>query len=62
MDLTARSRQRVPMGDDKRKTEIDRQIDENLKRVYQTTLEQDVPDKFKNLLEQLRKQGEGEKG
>jgi len=30
------------------------QIDENLKRVYQEALEEQVPDRFKELLEQLR--------
>jgi Anti-sigma factor NepR len=30
------------------------QIDENLKRVYEEALEEEVPDRFKLLLEQLR--------
>jgi hypothetical protein len=30
------------------------QIDENLKRVYQEALEESVPDRFKDLIEQLR--------
>ncbi|MEZ5779796.1 MAG: NepR family anti-sigma factor [Paracoccaceae bacterium] len=30
-------------------------IDENLKRVYQEALEEEVPDRFKLLLEELRK-------
>lgn len=30
------------------------QIDENLKRVYQEALEERVPDRFKELIEQLR--------
>lgn len=33
---------------------LQQQIDENLKRVYQEALEEQVPDRFKNLLEQLR--------
>ncbi|WP_338101527.1 NepR family anti-sigma factor [Pseudooceanicola onchidii] len=38
-----------------------RQIDENLKRVYQEKLEEDLPDRFKSLLDQLKKtQGEGD--
>jgi len=32
------------------------QIDENLKRVYNEMLEQDVPDRFEELLRQLREQ------
>lgn len=31
-------------------------IDENLKRVYEDMLEQDVPDRFLDLLAQLREQ------
>lgn len=30
------------------------QIDENLKRVYDDALKEEVPDRFKQLLEQLR--------
>ncbi|GHF54646.1 NepR family anti-sigma factor [Seohaeicola zhoushanensis] len=30
------------------------QIDENLKKVFQETLEEQVPDRFRDLLEQLR--------
>lgn len=29
-------------------------IEDNLKRVYQQTLNEEVPDRFKNLLDQLR--------
>jgi hypothetical protein len=32
------------------------QIDENLKRVYDAALEEDVPDRFKDLLARLREQ------
>lgn len=31
-------------------------IDENLKRVYEETIEEGVPDKFRQLLEQLKEQ------
>ena len=31
------------------------QIDENLKRVYDEALEEKVPDRFKDLLDQLRR-------
>ncbi|WP_153010463.1 NepR family anti-sigma factor [Falsirhodobacter sp. alg1] len=34
-----------------------RQIDENLKRVYDEALEQEVPDRFAQLLAQLREKG-----
>jgi hypothetical protein len=35
------------------KTAIKAQIDENLKKVYQSALEEEVPDRFKQLLAQL---------
>ena len=31
-------------------------IDENLRRVFEQTLDEGIPDRFKNLLEQLRQQ------
>ena len=33
-------------------------IDQNLRRVYEETLEEKVPDRFRDLLEQLRKKQE----
>ncbi|WP_343067859.1 NepR family anti-sigma factor [Sulfitobacter aestuariivivens] len=33
-------------------------IDENLKRVFDEALEEGVPDRFKDLLDQLKKQDE----
>ncbi|MFZ1469433.1 MAG: NepR family anti-sigma factor [Paracoccaceae bacterium] len=38
-----------------------RQIDENLKRIYDETLQEEVPDRFKQLLEQLRQKTDGGK-
>lgn len=43
------------MSDEKSKSRIREEIDANLKRVYDEALRQDVPDRFKELLEQLRK-------
>ncbi len=37
---------------------LDEQIDENLRRVYGEALKQPLPDKFTQLLDQLRKQQE----
>jgi len=38
-------------------------IEENLKRVYQETVEEDIPDRFKDLLDRLRRdEAEPEKG
>lgn len=34
------------------------QIDENLRRVYREMVEEQVPDRFQKLIEQLRKQDE----
>jgi hypothetical protein len=34
----------------------ERVIDENLRRVFEQTLDEGIPDRFKNLLEQLRQQ------
>ncbi|MFC4667949.1 NepR family anti-sigma factor [Seohaeicola nanhaiensis] len=35
-------------------SKLQAQIDENLKRVYQEALQEQVPDRFKDLLEKLR--------
>ena len=47
------------MAHDSENEHVSRQIDENLKRVYQEKLEEDLPDRFKLLLEQLKKQETG---
>jgi hypothetical protein len=36
--------------------ERERVIDENLKRVYEETLDEGIPDRFKDLLNQLKQQ------
>ena len=33
---------------------LDDSIDENLRRVYQSVIQEDVPDRFKDLLDQLK--------
>lgn len=43
------------------KNEQERIIDENLRRVYNETLEEGIPDRFKELLNQLKNQ-EAEQG
>lgn len=35
-------------------------IDDNLKRVYEATLAEDMPDRFKQLLDQLREKEQGQ--
>ena len=39
-------------------TRPSREIDENLRRVYQQTVEEDIPDRLKALVEKLRQQDE----
>lgn len=39
-----------------RQNALKQQIDENLRRVYQEKVEEAVPDRFQNLLKQLREQ------
>lgn len=38
----------------------DSRIDDNLKRVYEDLLQEDLPDRFKSLLDQLRGKEAGE--
>ena len=42
--------------DDRRKAAVEKQIDENLRRVYEQDVTQKVPDRFLELLEKLREQ------
>lgn len=39
-----------------RKSGLEEQIEENLRKVYQKTVEEDVPDRFKALLDKLKAQ------
>ena len=43
----------------KRDRQVDREIDENLKRAFQETAEAPLPDRFTDLLNQLRKSETG---
>ncbi|MFD2440543.1 transcriptional regulator [Paracoccus kondratievae] len=42
--------------EERRRAAIQKQIDENLRRVYEQDVSQQVPDKFLQLLEKLREQ------
>ncbi|WP_233416770.1 NepR family anti-sigma factor [Halovulum marinum] len=42
------------MGNDNEKPALERQIEENLRRVYQQNMQEDVPDRFKELLAKLK--------
>ena len=41
---------------------IREQIDENLRKVYSATLNEELPDRIRDLLEQLKSQGVGKGG
>ena len=47
------------MAVDPKKSRITDQIDENLKRVYEDLLKEQVPDRFKELLAQLKEKERG---
>ena len=49
----------VEMADNKGKSRLHQQIDENLKRVYEAALSEDIPDRFKDLIAQLRAKENG---
>ncbi|PTV94764.1 hypothetical protein C8J27_10632 [Rhodobacter aestuarii] len=44
------------MKEENAKSALRRDIDENLKRVYEAALEPEIPDRFKDLLAQLKAQ------
>lgn len=46
------------MPPDQKKKNVDQQIDENLKRVYDDTLHEPLPDRFNDLIAQLRSKGQ----
>ena len=50
------------MSDSNPKSKIRAQIDENLKRIYDETLKEEIPDQLTQLLEQLRQRSGGEGG
>lgn len=50
----------IEMKQDDRKKKLDQQIDENLRRVYQQTVQEDIPDRFHDLLRKLREKGQPE--
>jgi hypothetical protein len=40
--------------DDKKKSPLEKQVEENLRRVYRAKADEPVPDRFLDLLKQLR--------
>lgn len=49
----------VEMADSKGKSRLHQQIDENLKRVYEEALSEEIPDRFKELIARLRAKEDG---
>ena len=45
------------MTQDNRKSQVEHEIDENLRKVYRRLVEQKVPDRFRDLLDELREGG-----
>jgi hemerythrin-like domain-containing protein len=50
------------MPDSNPKSKIRDQIDENLKRIYDETLQEEIPDRLTKLLEELRQKSGGDVG
>lgn len=48
------------MMDNTQKSKIKGQIDANLKRIYDQTLQEDIPDRLTALLDRLRQKAEAE--
>ncbi|MDO5647491.1 MAG: NepR family anti-sigma factor [Paracoccus sp. (in: a-proteobacteria)] len=46
----------TPIKKDRRRSAVEQQIDENLKRVYDQDVNEQVPDRFLDLLRQLKEQ------
>lgn len=46
----------TPKRESNNKKEIERQIDENLRRVYEEDRSNEIPDRFLDLLQKLREQ------
>jgi len=47
----------IPKQDDRRRAAVEKQIDENLKRVYEQDATDQIPDRFLELLKKLKEQG-----
>ncbi len=51
------------MASDRKKSSVEQQIDENLKRVYDDAMKDELPDRFMDLIAQLKaKEGIGKDG
>lgn len=52
-------RQKKKMPPSNRKSKVRDEIDANLKRVYRDTLNEEVPDRLKQLLKKLKREEDG---
>ena len=52
-----RQADKADMTEEKPKMDAATRIDANLKKVYQEMVETEIPDRFQQLIEQLKKQG-----
>jgi hypothetical protein len=46
--------------DNSKKSELEKQVEENLRRVYKAKADEPVPERFMDLLQKLRSQEEGD--
>lgn len=46
------------MPEHPKKSDVERDIDENLRKAYRRMVDEEVPDRFRNLLDQLRQDEE----
>lgn len=45
------------MSSESKESGVDRQIDDNLRRVFQELSDEELPDRLKRLMDELKKQG-----
>ncbi|WP_243698594.1 NepR family anti-sigma factor [Paracoccus alkanivorans] len=54
--ITGANEKMTPKREDNRRDAIQKQIDENLRRVYEQDSSDEIPDRFLELLQKLREQ------
>ncbi|WP_245999256.1 NepR family anti-sigma factor [Paracoccus methylarcula] len=54
--ITGTNEKMTPKREDNRRDAIQKQIDENLRRVYEQDSSDEIPDRFLELLQKLREQ------
>jgi hemerythrin-like domain-containing protein len=61
-DEAGRKKMYFDMSEKNSKSKVREQIDENLRRIYDETLKEDIPDRLTQLLDQLRQKAPGHDG